>query len=107
MGGPDIETNWIYLTPREHVVAHHCLAPAYPENEKLNSGFNVADLKNYDCYRYMMRIHDLGQCLEATKKKKETIEKIMLLCNAIQTMNIDAIPVTKTGDGKRIKRNKK
>ena len=27
--------------------------------------------------------------------------------NAIQTMNIDAIPVTKTGDGKRIKRTKK
>ena len=31
----------------------------------------------------------------------------MLLYNAIQTMNIDAIPVTKTGDGKRIKRTKK
>lgn len=104
-GGPDIESNWIYLTPREHVVAHHCLAKAYPDNEKLNSGFNVNDLKSYTCYKYMMRIKDLANSLEASKKKLEIIEKIEVLCDAVKKLNIQNLPVTKTGDGKRIRRN--
>lgn len=106
IGGPDIESNWIYLTPREHVIAHHCLAKAYPDNEMLNSGFNVPNLKHFDCYRYMMRVKDLAQNLEASKKKKELIEKISLLCSVIKTLNIDSVPITKTGDGKKIKKKK-
>lgn len=104
-GGPDIESNWIYLTPKEHVVVHHCLAKAYPDNEKLNSGFNVNDLNSYTCYKYMMRIRDLACSLEAAKKKLEIIEKIELLCDAVKKLNIENLPATKTGDGKRIRRN--
>ena len=105
IGGPDVESNWIYLTPREHVIAHHCLAKAYPEQEVLNQGFTVNNLKHYDCYRHMMRIKDLANTLEATKKKREVIEKIVLLTNAISKLDIDKVPCTKSGDGRRIRRN--
>jgi hypothetical protein len=53
----------------------------------------------------MMRIKDLANSLEASKKKLEIIEKIEVLCDAVKKLNIQNLPVTKTGDGKRIRRN--
>ncbi len=48
LGGPDVPTNWIYLTPREHMIAHHLLARAYPDVELLQSGFNMKKV----CIKY-------------------------------------------------------
>lgn len=102
IGGPDIETNWIYLRPREHMIAHHLLAKAYPEVEKLQSGFNVPSLKYFDCYRYMMRIKDLAMMLEESKRKQDCIDKIKMLCEVVSNLNIDKVKVTKR-NGKKIK----
>ena len=43
--------------------------------------------------------------MEQEKKKLEIIEKIELLCDAVKKLNIENLPATKTGDGKRIRRN--
>lgn len=106
IGGPDIDTNWIYLTPREHIVAHHLLAKAYPDVEKLQTGFNVPNLKMFDCYRYMLRIKDVANMLEETKRKQECIDKIILLCEAVSKLNINKVQVTKQ-NGKKIKKSTK
>lgn len=103
IGGPDIETNWIYLKPREHMIAHHLLAKAYPEVEKLQSGFNVPNLKYFDCYRYMLRVKDLAMMLEESKRKQDCIDKIKLLCDVIDELNcIDKVKVTRR-NGRKIK----
>lgn len=105
IGGPDIETNWIYLTPKEHLVAHHLLAKAYPDVEKLQSGFNVSNFKTYDCYRYMLRLKDIANVLEETKRKQECIDKIKILCNEVTRLGIEKVQVTKH-NGKKIKNKK-
>jgi hypothetical protein len=96
LGGPDVPTNWIYLTPREHMVAHHLLARAYPDVELLQSGFNLKKvcIKYYDYYRWSMRLKDLAGMIEYSKNKKEIITRLRVLLDAIGDVDLDKhIPV--------------
>ena len=96
LGGPDVPTNWIYLTPREHMIAHHLLARAYPDVELLQSGFNLKKvcIKYYDYYRWSMRLKDLAGMIEYSKNKKEIITRLRVLLDAIGDVDLDKhIPV--------------
>ena len=96
LGGPDVPTNWIYLTPREHMIAHHLLARAYPDVELLQSGFNLKKvcIKYYDYYRWSMRLKDLAGMIEYSKNKKEIVSRLRLLLDAIGDVDLDKhIPV--------------
>lgn len=93
LGGPDIATNWIYLYPKEHLVAHHLLARAYPDVELLQSGFNVkrVSIKHYNHYRWAMRIKDLAVMIEYAKNKKELISRLKVLLDAIGDIDMDKV----------------
>lgn len=96
LGGPDVPTNWIYLTPREHMIAHHLLARAYPDVELLQSGFNLKKvcIKYYDYYRWSMRLKDLAGMIEYSKNKKEIVTRLRVLLDAIGDVDLDKhIPV--------------
>lgn len=96
LGGPDVPTNWIYLTPREHMIAHHLLARTYPDVELLQSGFNLKKvcIKYYDYYRWSMRLKDLAGMIEYSKNKKEIISRLRVLLDAIGDIDLDKhIPV--------------
>lgn len=96
LGGPDVPTNWIYLTPREHMIAHHLLARAYPDVELLQSGFNLKKvcIKYYDYYRWSMRLKDLAGMIEYSKNKKEIVSRLRVLLDAIGDVDLDKhIPV--------------
>lgn len=96
LGGPDVPTNWIYLTPREHMIAHHLLARAYPDVELLQSGFNLKKvcIKYYDYYRWSMRLKDLAGMIEYSKNKKEIVSRLRVLLDAIGDIDLDKhIPV--------------
>lgn len=93
LGGPDIPLNWVFLTPKEHILAHHLLARAYPEIELLQSGFNLKNVsfKYYNYYRWSMRLKDLSAMLEYSKNKKEIIRRLKTLLNAIGDIDLDKI----------------
>lgn len=96
LGGPDIPTNWIYLTPREHLLAHHLLARAYPDVELLQSGFNVKKIcfHNLDHYKWMIRLRDLTSEIEFSKNRKKLISQVKILIKAIGDADLDKmIPV--------------
>lgn len=90
LDGPDIPPNIIYLTPKEHVVAHHLLAKAYPNEEKLQ-GFNIKNLKWYNYTRWMHSLQNMVRDLSYTTHKKETMRKIQQLLNILNISNIDQI----------------
>ena len=93
LGGPDVPTNWIYLTPKEHLIAHHLLAKAYPDVELLQSGFNVkkVSLKYYSEYRWAVRLKDLTAMIEYAKNKNEIIHKLKILVDAIGDTDLDQV----------------
>ena len=93
LGGPDVQTNWIYLTPREHLVAHHLLARAYPSVELLQAGFNMRKvcIKYYDYYRWSVRLKDLAAMIEYSKDKKGLLAKIKVLLDAIGDVDLDKV----------------
>ena len=100
LDGPDIPPNIIYLTPKEHVVAHHLLAKAYPNEEKLQ-GFNIKNLKWYNYTRWMRSLQNMVRDLTYTTHKKETLRKIQQLLNILNISNIDQVipPVPTPGAG--------
>jgi hypothetical protein len=97
LGGPDISPNIIYLTPKEHVIAHHLLAKAYPNEEKLQGGFNIKNLKRHNYSRWMHSLQNMVRDLSYTARKKETLNKIQQLLNVLNINGIDnLIPVSPT-----------
>lgn len=109
LGGPDVATNWIYLTPREHMIAHHLLARAYPDVELLQSGFNLKKvcIKYYDYYRWAIRIKDLAAMIEYSKNKKEIITRLRVLLDAIGDTDLDRyIPVKQQPNTVKTKQTK-
>lgn len=111
IGGPNIDTNLIYFTPREHVIAHHLLAKAYPEVEKLQSGFNVKHLKHFDAYRYTKRVQDCAQSLIEAKpsKRQELLDNIKMLCDCLSQLDVNnaQFPPIKKVEPKKNKIEKK
>ena len=91
LGGPDIPANIIYLTPKEHVVAHHLLAKAYPNEEKLQGGFNIKSLKKHNYSRWMHSLQNMVRDLSYTSHKKETLNKIQQLLNILNIKDIDVL----------------
>lgn len=105
LGGPDIPANIIYLTPKEHVVAHHLLAKAYPNEEKLQGGFNIKSLKKHNYSRWMHSLQNMVRDLSYTSHKKETLNKIQQLLNILNIKDIDdlvpALPTPGAGVPKK------
>lgn len=93
LGGPDLETNWIYLTPKEHIVAHRLLAKAYPNVEILQSGFNAGtvSIKYYNQHKWMMRVHDLTSDILYSRNRKKIMEKLRILMEALGDDDLDSI----------------
>lgn len=105
LSGPDILANIIYLTPKEHIIAHHLLAKAYPSEEKLQGGFNIKNLKKHNYSRWMHSLQNMVRDLSYTSHKKETLNKIQLLLNILNIKDIDelvpALPTPGTGVPKK------
>ena len=93
LGGPDLETNWIYLTPKEHLIAHRLLAKAYPNVEILQSGFKSGSvcIKYYNHHKWMMRVHDLTQDIVYSKSRKKIMEKLRILIDALGDVDLDSV----------------
>ena len=93
LGGPDLETNWIYLTPKEHLIAHRLLAKAYPNVEILQSGFNAGtvSIKYYNQHKWMMRVHDLTQDILYSRNRKKIMEKLRILLDALGDVDLDSV----------------
>lgn len=91
LGGPDIPPNIIYLTPKEHVVAHHLLARAYPNEEKLQCGFNVRSLKKHNYVRWMNCLQNMARDLPYTNHKREALNKIRVLLDILNIKGIDQL----------------
>lgn len=93
LGGPDLETNWIYLTPKEHLIAHRLLAKAYPNVEILQSGFNAGtvSIKYYNQHKWMMRVHDLTQDILYSRNRKKIMEKLRILLDALGNVDLDSV----------------
>lgn len=97
LGGPDIPANIIYLTPEEHIIAHHLLAKAYPNEEKLQDGFNIKNLKKHNYSRWMHSLQNMVRDLSYTTHKKDTLNKIQQLLNILNIKDIDIlVPVLPT-----------
>lgn len=117
LNGPDIAANIIYLTPKEHVVAHHLLAKAYPTEEKLQCGFNIRSLKSHNYTRWMHSLQNMVRDLTYTGHKKDILRKIRILLDILNVKDIDllippipnpgVIPQAKKPDEPKQKKKKK
>ena len=99
LNGPDIAANIIYLTPKEHVVAHHLLAKAYPDEVKLQCGFNIRSLKGHNYTRWMHSLQNMVRDLTYTGHKKDTLRKIKTLLEILNVKDLDRLvpPVQNPG----------
>ena len=94
LDGPDISPNIVYLTPKEHVIAHHLLAKAYPDEEKLQHGFNIKNLKKHNYARWMHSLQNMTRDLSYTSRKKEMLNKIQQLIDILNIKEIDSLVPT-------------
>lgn len=94
LGGPDNVTNLIYLTPKEHMLAHHLLAKAYPTVPEIQSGFNVPSFKYYNVICYVDRIKNLMMNLVNSKHRNTNIKQLGELYHAIDGIDMDMIAFT-------------
>lgn len=96
LGGPDNVTNLIYLTPKEHMLAHHLLAKAYPTVPEIQSGFNVPSFKYYNVICYVDRIKNLMMNLVNSKHRNTNVQQLGELYNALKNVDMDKIVFKKS-----------
>ncbi len=96
LGGPDNVTNLIYLTPKEHMLAHHLLAKAYPTVPEIQSGFNVPTFKYYNILCYIDRAKNIMINIMNSKHRNTNVQQLGELYHALKNVDMDKIVFKKS-----------
>lgn len=96
LGGPDNVTNLIYLTPKEHMLAHHLLAKAYPTVPEIQSGFNVPTFKYYNILCYIDRAKNIMMNIMNSKHRNTNVQQLGELYHALKNVDMDKIVFKKS-----------
>lgn len=91
LGGPDNITNLIYLTPKEHMLAHHLLAKAYPTVHEIQSGFNVPTFKYYNILCYIDRAKNIMMNMMNSKHRNTNVQQLGELYRELAAVDMDKI----------------
>ena len=104
MGGEDTEKNRVYMTPKEHYIAHRLLAKCYkkktPEIYYLLNSF-ASGMKGQDCLRYSNLNFYIGRYITMKSNKTTKQQKLLDAFNACK-IESEKLINNKTIDKKKV-----